>query len=235
MKSNNVAKLSVLASIIALFSGCATVGSKDFSCPAPEGFVCKTPTEIYALTNGDESSVYQAKPSKSRSNAEDGMFKSSKSSSNGSFDGNLNALGSANMGGQFSKPAYTPNSSPMPILQQPKVLRVWIAPWVDESETLNYPSYKFKEVTPRKWNFGGAQVFRNVLPTTAPENSADFMDASTETQQPTSNASQSNSVGQQLPSGIQKQNDMVSQNGLSTADFHNDQNPSGLPMDNQNQ
>jgi len=151
------------------------------------------------------------------------MFKSkNKSSSNGSSNGNTVPVAN-----QFSKPAYLPNSNPMPVLEQPQVLRVWVASWVDENQTLNFPSYKFKEVTPRKWNFGGAQVFRNSLPVTAPDNAADYQSPSTET-------SPSMPQGSQLPAGIQKQNDMVGQAGMGTADFHNDQSPNGLPVDGAN-
>lgn len=224
MNTKNNFKFGALAIVVAAMSGCATVGKKDFSCPAPDGFVCKSPSEIYQMTHGDTDAVYQ---NKKGGGADDGMFKSSKGDAKG--DANLAAI---QAGSQFSKPAYTPNSNPMPILEQPKVMRVWVAPWVDENQTLNYPSYKFKEITPRKWNFGGAQVFRNVLPTTAPDNSADFAAPNTQSQT-VSRTPQGAPQGAQpqLPAGIQRQNDMVDQNALGTADFHNDQSPNGLPVE----
>lgn len=224
MNKNIVLKASLLTATIALFTGCSTIGNKDFSCPAPKGFVCKSPTEIYELTHGDTNAIYQD----STSNASgDDMFKSPKSSNNGGFNGNLNQVPVSN---SFSKPAYLPNSNPVPVLEQPKVVRVWVAPWVDENETLNFPSYKFKEITTRKWNFGGAQVFRNSLPVTAPDNAADYQSPSAEV--PPTNAAQQSPQGMpQIPAGVQRQNDMVSQNTLGTAEFHNDQSPNGLPVD----
>lgn len=225
MNKKLVLKASFLTATIALLTGCSTMGSKDFGCPAPQGIVCKSPTEIYEMTHGDTTSVYQNGAQNKQGG--DDMFKSSTpTSSNGGFDGNLNKVASAN---PFSKPAYLPNSNPVPVLEQPKVVRVWVAPWVDENQTLNYPSYKFKEVTPRKWNFGGATVFRNALPTTAPDNSADFQSPSSEVPPNAQQAPQAG--GQDVPAGVQRQHDMVNQNTLGTADFHNDQSPNGLPVE----
>lgn len=225
MNKNIVLKASFLTATIALLTGCSTMGSKDFSCPAPQGFVCKSPTEIYDMTHGETNAVYQQNASQGKGG--DDMFKSPKgANTKGGFDGNLNQVPVSN---SFSKPAYLPNSNPVPVLEQPKVVRVWVAPWVDENQTLNFPSYKFKEITPRKWNFGGSQVFRNSLPTTAPDNAADYQSPSTEV---APNAAQQSPQGMpQIPAGVQRQNEMVSQNTLGTADFHNDQSPNGLPVE----
>lgn len=76
----------------------------------------------------------------------------------------------------FAKPQFQAGSSPMPVLEQPKVLRIWVAPWKDENETLNWGSYMFTEITPRRWNFGDS-VMRNT-PVTAP-NQADYRSPST--------------------------------------------------------
>lgn len=45
-------------------------------------------------------------------------------------------------------------SWPAPVLEPASVLRIWIAPWVDDKKALHWPSYVFAEVTPRKWSFG---------------------------------------------------------------------------------
>jgi conjugal transfer pilus assembly protein TraV len=43
----------------------------------------------------------------------------------------------------------------MPILEPAKVLRIWIAPWIDNKQDLHWPSMIFTEVTPRRWSIGG--------------------------------------------------------------------------------
>ena len=43
---------------------------------------------------------------------------------------------------------------PKPVLEPAQVMRIWIAPWRDASESLHWPSYVFTEVRARKWSFG---------------------------------------------------------------------------------
>lgn len=50
--------------------------------------------------------------------------------------------------------AAAPLKQPVPILKPAEVLRIWIAPWNDDSTDLYWPSYVFTEITPRKWTFG---------------------------------------------------------------------------------
>jgi len=45
---------------------------------------------------------------------------------------------------------------PTPVLEPAQVMRVWIAPWVDDQKSLHWPSYVFTEVTPRTWSYGKA-------------------------------------------------------------------------------
>lgn len=56
--------------------------------------------------------------------------------------------------------ASEPNSrdlQPVPVLEQAKVMRVWIAPWVDANKDLHWPGLMFTEVHPREWHFGNQQ------------------------------------------------------------------------------
>lgn len=43
---------------------------------------------------------------------------------------------------------------PKPVLEPAQVMRIWIAPWRDASDSLHWPSYVFTEVRARKWSFG---------------------------------------------------------------------------------
>lgn len=42
----------------------------------------------------------------------------------------------------------------MPILRPPKIVRIWIAPWVDGNEDLNMDTYIYTEIREKKWVLG---------------------------------------------------------------------------------
>jgi conjugal transfer pilus assembly protein TraV len=46
------------------------------------------------------------------------------------------------------------NSRHMPILRPPKIVRIWIAPWVDGNEDLNMDTYIYTEISGKKWILG---------------------------------------------------------------------------------
>ncbi len=46
------------------------------------------------------------------------------------------------------------NSRHMPILRPPKIVRIWIAPWVDGNEDLNMDTYIYTEIRGKKWVIG---------------------------------------------------------------------------------
>lgn len=141
---------------ILLVSGCSSFGSgqkksSDFSCSGlPEGSVCKTPLEIYESTNGDdavEASVVSAPDSES------GSKKKSKGKSK-----DVPVVVQRNL--VVSPP------SPKPILEEAQVMRVWVAPFIDANQDLQWPGHIFTEVTPRRWSFGERDVenIRSVVP-----------------------------------------------------------------------
>ncbi|UTH74239.1 TraV family lipoprotein [Chromobacterium sp. IIBBL 290-4] len=62
-------------------------------------------------------------------------------------------------GGVFPRSALIPAlAGPAPVLEPASVLRVWVAPYVDEASQLHWPGYVFTEVTPRQWSFGERSV-----------------------------------------------------------------------------
>lgn len=227
MKKSSILKLAILASLGLSAVGCQTIGTNKYGCSGlPDGVVCKSPAQIYDQTNGDIEGIYQSNDTAQMQGEDDGMFKSSRSEKQRKAQATAQAV--ATEASPFAKPAYKAHSNPIPLLEQPKVLRIWIAPWVDQNETLNYPSYKFTEITPRKWNFGGNPQFRNVLPVTAPDNSADFQSASVEeAPQSGTKAFTNTSTAGVSEQGLAKQNEMVNQ--MATESFHNDQTAQGLP------
>lgn len=167
MKKHN---LLILAALSTALTACAGGYGSKYGCSGlPDGIVCKSPTQIYNMTNQDEvGAVYQSDLDVQKDEGK-GMFKSNKASKQGPTSPAQDAVN------LFSKPQFQAASSPMPVLEQPKVLRIWLAPWKDQNETLNWGSYMFTEITPRRWNFGDS-VMRNT-PVTAP-NQADYMSPS---------------------------------------------------------
>lgn len=62
---------------------------------------------------------------------------------------------------------------PAPILEQPKVVRVWVAPYVDNQDNLNFPGYIYSVIQPKTWNFGyGSEKATPALPSAEQVNEA---------------------------------------------------------------
>ncbi|MDD2944313.1 MAG: type IV conjugative transfer system lipoprotein TraV [Acinetobacter sp.] len=167
MKKLNLLALTALSTVL---TACMSGYGSNYGCKGlPDGIVCKSPTQIYDMTNDDSfGGVYQSTLNEAQdqgNESDSGMFKSSKSKKTAQSTPANDAIN------LFSKPQFQSSSSPMPVLEQPKVLRIWVAPWKDQNETLNWGNYMFTEITPRRWNFGDS-VMRNT-PVTAP-NEADY-------------------------------------------------------------
>lgn len=46
------------------------------------------------------------------------------------------------------------NTTPVPILEQAQVMRIWIAPWTDKNNDLHWPGLVFTQIQPRQWAVG---------------------------------------------------------------------------------
>lgn len=123
-----------LAGLTALvLSGCSSlgVGDSEFLCnKSHAGMPCDSVEEVYRRTNGNN-------------------WRASSQSK---------AKGDADIAPPRPASVVPVNTTawPTPVLEPAQVLRVWIAPWVDDKQALHWPSYVFTEVTPRKWSFGNA-------------------------------------------------------------------------------
>lgn len=133
MKSKS---LLALCAVSTLFVGCSVFnpgGSGDYSCPGmPKGVVCKTPRQVYDMTDSDTG--------KKRGKG-----------------------GSAPTYVFATQPRGPDDLNPVPVLEQAKVMRIWIAPWVDANKDLHWPGMIFTQVQSRQWNFG-AEGFNGVEP-----------------------------------------------------------------------
>lgn len=155
----------IIAAIAAWgLAGCAStlgVGDKsEFACnKKQDGYGCGSTEEVYKATN---SANYQQ------------ALAAVKTDTNQA--GKPLATAPASNATAAVTPMNAPNW-PAPVLEPASVLRIWIAPWVDDRKALHWPSYVFAEVTPRKWSFGNMD-FRSAqqlvpLQVDAPRKSSD--------------------------------------------------------------
>lgn len=129
---------AVILRVAVFFLLYALVGcAPKYSCPrSQDGTVCKDPIEVYNLTENQDHVVG------SSSNAD-------------RKDAKKEEVNPAHLPGIHDEKLFTPQDAPMPILEPAKVLRIWIAPWIDNKQDLHWPSMIFTEVTPRRWSIGG--------------------------------------------------------------------------------
>lgn len=114
--------------IAGALSGCGSMtGFSDsdskFACKAPPGVVCTSVSGVYANVQQNNLPALQgaARPAVANSSLSSGGA----------------ALPVASAG--------------MPIRSQPRVLRIWVAPWRDEDDTLHDQTYMYVMVDPGKW------------------------------------------------------------------------------------
>jgi conjugal transfer pilus assembly protein TraV len=62
-----------------------------------------------------------------------------------------------------SQPKGADDLNPTPVLEQARVMRIWIAPWVDSNKDLHWPGIMFTQIQPRQWHFG-SEEFNGVEP-----------------------------------------------------------------------
>lgn len=133
--------------VITLLSGCASFSgdekkSSDFSCKGmPDGATCMDPIEIYERSNDDSGTIGSAAGSGTPT-----------SGSGGKPGTDVPVVVQRNL---IVQPA-----NPKPILEEAQVMRVWVAPFIDANQDLQWPGHIFTEVTPRRWTFGERDVAR---------------------------------------------------------------------------
>lgn len=123
--------LSLLVLTIAtLLNGCSVfnpAGSSEFSCPGmPKGVTCKSPREVYEMTNNSGSKA--ATKGKGKTFAPSYLF--------------------------ATEPNPNQELTPVPVLEQPKVMRIWIAPWVDKNDDQHWPGLVYTVLKQKQWHFG---------------------------------------------------------------------------------
>ncbi|MGE5161320.1 MAG: type IV conjugative transfer system lipoprotein TraV [Betaproteobacteria bacterium] len=149
----------VLSAVAALSAGCASTmsglgGEGSYACKAPVGTQCTSVSGVYAnSTHGAVPASVLPKPAKAPASAP-----------------------SAASGASSSATAAVLNTPATPIRSQPRVLRLWIAPWEDADGDLHEASVVHVLVDTGRWliervvpaNRNRLDAVRPPIPSSAP-------------------------------------------------------------------
>ncbi len=155
-RCRDLGRLLALGALGLVLAGCASpFGSTEYKCKAPDGVPCMSVEEAYRRsTSGEFHGLVGdgANPSLVQEQAGEGEDRPSAPS-----------------------PAYrsegvrpTPTSG-TPIRSQPRVMRVWVAPWEDKEGDLHDQSYVWVTIDGGRWQIDHTrrqvrQAFKPVLP-----------------------------------------------------------------------
>lgn len=125
----------VLTVAAALFtSGCVSMtgvtNNSKFTCKAPDGVACTSVSGVYA--NAQQNNLPALQPH-TRSGAE---------------AASTAPVAPPALAGAAAFPVMQPG---MPIRSQPRMLRLWVAPWRDDDDSLHDQSYIYVMVDSGKW------------------------------------------------------------------------------------
>lgn len=140
----SVIKTTSLAAFSSAFllAGCGsmvnTAGSDVYACPGmPMGVTCKTPAAVYKSTNRDIPET-----------AFDAPIGEPVGASRASI------APPATVAGVPNAVVKTSRAGPKPVREPAKVVRIWVAPWIDDQDGLHLAQINYAEVTPRTWTVG---------------------------------------------------------------------------------
>lgn len=145
MKTMNPTAL-LLSFMALLLSGCSSVmniGEPDFACPTSNtsGLGCMGVRDLYKATDGPLDAIGKG--------VKDPKGKKLESTKK---------LQPVTEDASFEPSPWM--DKPFPIRSQAKVMRIWIAPFEDESSDLNAPGLVYTEIESRRWNVGEGLVKR---------------------------------------------------------------------------
>ncbi len=127
-------------------AGCSIAPWKsEYACPGmPTGVICKSPIEVYRLTENSDR-VLESSSRAPAAGAEGGAARA--------------RTDNAYLPSQMSPGRAMPRDA-LPILEPARVMRVWVAPYIDAKEDMHMPGYVLTQVTPRQWTFGEASALK---------------------------------------------------------------------------
>ncbi len=128
---------------LTLLSGCSTLNTastSEFSCQDKN---CPTPFEVYNETNHAPAAIKNGRTPAT-------WGKDGKAQEDMRLD--LTRLHPSATLAVAEEPAA------QPIREPSQVMRIWIAPWIDQGDNLNWSGYVYTEVTPKRWSFGEQEI-----------------------------------------------------------------------------
>lgn len=146
--------------VVAL-SGCAsslnTAGESKFACDASNNN-CPTPLEVYQATHNSPAAIRNGRtPDEWKTGSKDsGQIKQLNPAEDLRRD--LTSLAPSS---QLLTAAEPPA---LPVRQASQVMRIWVAPWIDSNDNLNWSTYVYTEVTPKRWSYGEQEVRHQGMP-----------------------------------------------------------------------
>ncbi len=191
--TKRIALMGLTMAVSVTTSGCSffNVGEEEFACTGmPDSVYCHSSRDVYYATNdgsvpsrvGKDGSYNEDCTDCVRSEGErfnnagdrEGDARSHETdSSSSSF---LNGHGDEVINNYVS-PRLPTHS--VPIRTPAVVMRIWIAPWVDQQDNLNSPGYVYTEIEPRRWIYqsfngeGSSTSFKPLLETKLPQSASD--------------------------------------------------------------
>jgi len=138
-----------------VLSGCAsalnTAGSSKFTCggDSPD---CMTPIEVYQQTHTSPEGIGN------------GHTPSSWRKGNGNEKIEIPIRKDLTQIDPSSRLLVYGDPPARPMRETNQVMRIWIAPWIDAKDNLNWSGYIYTEVTPKKWSYGEQEVRHQGLP-----------------------------------------------------------------------
>ena len=147
--------------LLPALSACANMagldGKSEFACRAPDGVVCTSVSGVYANTVAGTLPARQA-------DHPQGVAPESAAE--------IQQKGPADPPRPYgaTPPAGTAPSTGTPLLSAPRVLRLWLAPWVDEDGDLHDQAYLYVMWHRGEWQLGHTEagIRRRFAPIAAP-------------------------------------------------------------------
>ena len=155
-------KRTLLLLLLPALSACANMagldGKSEFACRAPDGVVCTSVSGVYANTVAGTLPAQQG----------GGTSQGARSESTTDTDPKRPADPPRSYGG--TPPASTAPAAGTPLLSPPRVLRLWLAPWVDEDGDLHDQAYLYVMWHRGEWQLGHTEagIRRRFAPIAAP-------------------------------------------------------------------
>lgn len=158
-------RIAILASAVLAaitLNGCSAlnVGEEEFSCSGmPDSVFCRSARDVYEATN-DGSVPSRIGPEGAYNEDCDDCVRSEGPNYNFGYEAEEEAGRQASLSGGKSGSGdevvdnfVTPRlpDKPVPIRTPAVVMRIWIAPWIDDNDDLIAPGYVYTEIEPRKW------------------------------------------------------------------------------------